>query len=392
MVYVGDVPIDSTVAGQALLYRMLREYPADRLLVLEDEGRQSNTAQRLPGVEYRTLRLGDSRRVPGRLAGPYHAWRALRCAGAARSVARLCRGFAPEAVLVVAQWEGWLAGVAFARSAGLKLHLIVHDDWPNTNSWPRPLARLGDAVFADRYRTASSRLCVSPYMEEEYRRRYAAPGTVLLPLRDPTATCATAPAARRADASRFTVAYAGTLYTAGYTALVRLLADALGDLGGRLLLFSPLSREAAARNGLAGEHVDLRGFVPAHELRDTLRREADALFLAMSFLPHEATAMRLNFPSKLTEYTAVGLPIVVQGPPGTSAVRWAQASPDAAMVVEEPSGTALRKALAALASDGDLWHRLATGALRAAASFDYSRGRDQFFEALVRTETRRRHP
>ena len=382
LLYVGDVPIDSTVAGQALLHRLLREYPPDRLMVLEDVGRPSVRELRLPGVTYRPLDLGTSRFVPGRLTGPYHVLRALRCGLAGQTVARLSREFAPEAVLAVAQWEGWLAGAAFARSARLPLHLVVHDDWPNTNAWPSLLRQIGNGVFRKRYRAASSRMCVSPFMEAEYRNRYGVSGSVLLPLRDPSVPSEQSPAPRRRSGP-LTVAYAGTLYTLGYTSLVRGLADALARIGGRLLLFTPLSTPAAAANGLARPHVELRGLVPVRVLRQVLREQADALFLPMSFLPREAVTMALNFPSKLTEYTAVALPIVVQGPEGSSAVRWARTTPDAALVVPEPGADALAHALQGLAGDPRLWDRLSAGALRAGAAFDYQRGRDAFLQLVA---------
>jgi hypothetical protein len=367
------------------VYRMLWEYPKDRLLVLEDVGRPSVPSLRLPGVEYRPLDLGTARLVPGRLSGPYHVWRALRCCLAGYKIARLSKGFAPEAVLAVAQWEGWLSGAAFAKAAGIPLHLIIHDDWPHTNAWPSTLQPIGAAMFGVRYRSARSRLCVSPYMEEEYKRRYRVSGSVLLPFRDPAVPCASAPPPRRSDSGprSFTVAYAGTLYTPGYTSVIRTLADSLREVPGRLLLFTPLSNSAIANNGLQRPNVEARGFLPNPALREVLRHEADALFLPMSFQAHEAIPMAMNFPSKLTEYTAVGLPIVIQGPEISSAARWARSTPDAALVVTEPGVPALTAVLRALADDADLWNRLATGALRAATTFDYDRGRDRFLSLIA---------
>ena len=62
-------------------------------------------------------------------------------------------------------------------------------------------------------------------------------------------------------------------------------------------------------------NVESRGFVPNTRLISVLRDEVDVLVLPMSFDPLERINMELSFPSKLTDYTATCLPILVWAPP-----------------------------------------------------------------------------
>lgn len=57
--------------------------------------------------------------------------------------------------------------------------------------------------------------------------------------------------------------------------------------------------------------------------------------------------MELAFPSKLADYTAVGLPLLIYGPPFCSAVAWARENPG----VSEVSATDLSETLNRLAND-----------------------------------------
>jgi hypothetical protein len=67
--------------------------------------------------------------------------------------------------------------------------------------------------------------------------------------------------------------------------------------------------------------------------------------------------MEMAFPSKLADYTATGVPLLIYGPSYCSAVTWARENPGVAEVVEsEPD---LAAAIARLAGDPD--HRVALG-------------------------------
>jgi len=96
---------------------------------------------------------------------------------------------------------------------------------------------------------------------------------------------------------------------------------------------------------LAAPNIELMGMVDSKILLHRLRSDADVLFVPMSFEPADAANMRLGFPSKLTDYTAAGLPLLIFGPEDCSAVRWARSEPGVAEVVDRNESIALGQSL-----------------------------------------------
>ena len=253
-------------------------------------------------------------------------------------------------MLTVAHGYGWLTAAQYAKQHELPLHLIIHDDWPRLaiNSLIRK--RL-EVIFGGIYRQAASRLCVSPFMCEEYRRRYGSDGMVLYPSRAPDCPDFYAPPERLSRNDHpFTVAFGGGINSPGYVRALTVLANVLEKVGGRLLIFGPLTRSAAHKNGLARPNIILRGLVSSHELIQKFRTEADVLFVPMSFDSADRANMEVAFPSKLTDYSAVGLPLLIYGPSYCSAVRWAINHPGVAEVVEDEGTDALMDAVKRLST------------------------------------------
>src|SRR5579872_4925966 len=74
LLYVGDVPVESSYHGSALLYRLLQDYPADRLLVVEAQPFESLPERRLPDVAYRQLETRGHRWLNTRLSRWAGTW------------------------------------------------------------------------------------------------------------------------------------------------------------------------------------------------------------------------------------------------------------------------------------------------------------------------------
>ena len=104
--------------------------------------------------------------------------------------------------------------------------------------------------FADVYRQAQSRLCVSPAMSTFYQERYGKPAQVIYPSR--AADCADfeePPERLSRNDKPFTIAFAGTINSNGYIQALLALQNALKPVGGRLLIFGPLTSDAARQAG-----------------------------------------------------------------------------------------------------------------------------------------------
>ncbi len=312
-------------------------------------------------MRYESLDIGYRRLLNSRFHEWYSRWLELRSRARTRQLPALLNGFEPQAVITVGHGYSWVTAAHFAARERLPLHLVIHDDWPSIV--PSSLrARVG-RQFANVYRQAVSRLCVSPQMMREYERRYDAAGAVLYPAREAGAASFAGPPARLRHEGRPPVfAFAGTVNTPGYARLLRHVADCLDPVEGQLLLFGPVTAEQASSVGLAHPRIRACGLLPAGELMTRLRNEADALVVPMSFAPEDRPNMQFSFPSKLTDYTAIALPLLIVGPPYCSAVQWAHDNPGVAETVTSEEPTALMTAIGRLAADPAHRWRLAENA------------------------------
>ncbi len=287
LLYAGDVPVEASSGGALLIHRLLLAYPAERLRVLQSDLYGSHPPGRLPGVRYTDFPNGRRRFLQTRLVKFYSAWLILTAPFRTGTLGQRLGDFQPEAVLTVAHGYGWLAAAAWAAKRRVPLHLIVHDDWltfVSAPAWLRPwIAR----QFGRVYRQAASRLCVSPAMAEEYERRFGVPGTVLYPGRGPEddSDDTAKPPVAGAVARPFTLGYAGVIGSASYEQSLLQAAAALATIGGRLLIYSPSGMRPAVAAEIARQAlpVDWRAARPSGEVIRILRREADALFVPMSF-------------------------------------------------------------------------------------------------------------
>lgn len=383
LVYVGDVPVESSYHGSALVYRLLENYPPGDITIVETGGR-SDSQGRLPNVRYVYTPLGQTRWMNTRF-NPYMVVFFSRVAKNARDVIQSLKNVEFESVLTVAHGFGWLAAARLAKSRGVPLHLIVHDDWPRVANVPAGFRRWLDQSFAEVYRQAETRLCVSPAMSDAYYERYGRQAEVLYPMRAERCPDFTSPPSRLGQNSeRFTVAFAGTINSGGYVDALRALQASLETVSGRLLIFGPLTNSEATSAGLNLPNVELCGFFKWPDLIERLRHEADALFVPMSFTPADRLNMEMAFPSKLADYTAVGLPLLIFGPEYCSAVHWAKQNSGTAEVVTIEGVDALAKVVQHLASSPSDRLLLGMKALEAGRRcFSYELIQKAFNQALM---------
>jgi len=350
LLYVGDVPVEASYHGSALLYRLLSEYEPEELRIVET-GSSSLPDRRLPRVKYEWSPLARTRWLNTRFH-PYVV--TYHSAAAKRPSAELLtkvNEFEFDCVLTVAHGFGWLAASALAEYRSVPLHLIVHDDWPRAAHVPTIFRSWLDRSFAKTYRQAQSRMCISPTMKDCYRHKYGVDGDVLYPMRQNGGPQFGSPATRvGASDHPFTIAFAGSINTPGYVRALKRLSAALELVGGRLLLFGPLNKSEAEGLDLARPNIIFGGLLESATLIKQLRQEADALFVPMSFAEADRLNMEMAFPSKLADYTAVGAPLLIYGPDYCSAVRWAKENPGVAMVVTGNETDALAEPVRRLAS------------------------------------------
>lgn len=390
---VSDVVPCRSQGGELLLYRLLRDYPADRLAVVHG-GRSPYfaTDKLLPGVQYSSFEPEFALPRPLRTRWlPF--WRAMELSLTARyagRVAEFLAPFRPEVVLTVTDNALWVAAAAAARRLKRPLILIQHDDvaCKTTGNSPKLHHRLTqhliDRVVGRVYHQAAVRFCVSPGMAELYRAKFGAAAEVLYPSRgddSPEPRVRVNPALAGKPP---VVAFAGALYTEGARELLRRMADVLAPLGGRLDLYTRPDPDAIKQFRLDRANVRVVGFLPPREMADRMAETAHLLFLPASFLPSEATDVSTLFPSKLADYTAVGLPILVWGPAYSSAARWAASHSGTAVLIPTQTESSVLGAIQRIAQNLAHAENLAAeGVRRGRDQFDLVMARKPLFDALI---------
>ena len=93
--------------------------------------------------------------------------------------------------------------------------------------------------------------------------------------------------------------------------------------------------------------------------------------------------MELAFPSKLADCTAVGLPLLVYGPPYCSAVTWARENSGVAEVIDTDQATELSAAIARLAMNPSRRRALAQRALEVGRRYFAHEAVQQVFDRAI---------
>jgi glycosyltransferase involved in cell wall biosynthesis len=382
LLYIADVAVESSQHGSALMFRALETYPADRLRIVET-GVPSQPARRLADVPYTWLPIGLRRLLDSRLHGLYSAWLTWRAPAHAGRVLASLSGFRAEAVATVGHGFGWITAAEAARRLDVPLHFIVHDDWPRASAIAGACRPWLDRTFGRLYRGAASRLCVSPFMADAYARRYDAAGSVMYPSRSKDCPVFPPKPACQIGDRDMVIGYGGNS-SAQLVECLRTLASALPGTRTRLAVFGSFDEHAQRTLLAASPAISFHGFMPYQQMIRELREIADVLFVPMSFDPAERANMAINFPSKLTDYTATGVPLLIHGAADSSAVRWARAEQDLAEIVDEPGPSALAASIVRLRADTNRRTLLAAAATSAGQRyFDPASARGVLSSTLI---------
>jgi hypothetical protein len=374
---VGDVRPERTTGGELLLYRLLVDYPQDRLLVIDSPFSTENDGSRLSGVPYaRYNHLPfPARLYATRFNSTLGAVTAFTSNRSSRKLESVLREFGAEVVVTVPQGFQWQLAVKTATAAKIPVVLICHDDWLLTTNGPKWFEGRLRRLFGAAYQVAAARLTVCPSMARLYEQEYGMKAEVLWPSRGPDSPLPRVRVSRREG--RFVVAFIGSIFRESYTQLA-MLAEALGN-DGELHIYSRQELRS-----LAGySNVRHCGFSPVREIAEQLSRSADALFASMEFSVEARRGAIASFPSKLADYTAIGLPILLMGPEYCSAVEWARSWPGVAVVIEEATVAAIATAIGGIQESVELRRHLAARAVAVGDTlFEYVDARDRLWSCL----------
>jgi glycosyltransferase involved in cell wall biosynthesis len=353
---LSEVIPHSKGAGELLLLRMLENWPAERLVVY---GPPPPKGADILSCSYFALKPIPSKVQFSRIAplAPPLSW-------LLPSEPPGLRGLPGNTVVLSVMQSSSYYRLAWsvARNNRLPLALIVHDDPEEIEPvrwWSRPLMRRLNGLV---YRNAALRFCISPQMSQALQRRYGASSQVLYPIR----SSALAPRPlhhtrylRRNDT--FVVGYAGTV-SYGYGEALEQLLPLFGSRDITLRVYSSQAPSFAGQSG-----VEYAGVFEPRELWPRVQQECDAVILPYAGPEHGHQALyRTHFPSKLPEYLALGMPIIITGPTYATGVQWGVDHPHACLTVPSSSRQRFASALERLIENQEYRCRLASGAVEAA--------------------------
>lgn len=299
-----------------------------------------------------------------------------------QKVDKVLREFCPEVVLTVMQHATWYdSAMFFAKAKGLPLITIVHDTNENFDkvfAWAKDAQRKADRRF---YQFAKIRCCVSSEMEEFCFLKFGVHGEIIYPNRDESLR--PRPIEMNLElrsAPHLTVGFVGNVNYGYGKAMVDLL-PVFESNGVRLRIWSQLpGDECWALRG--SPIVRFEGFLPSPDVWEPVKESCDAVILPYSYEEKMKSLYSYHFPSKLTEYLVLGMPVIVTGPDYATGTRWAQSHPEAAVTTCDSNklGPLLKK----LTIEGEFRAKLAREAAKIAeVEFGPVKIRQKFLSLLA---------
>lgn len=394
---ISDVCVERSGGGSLLLERIFSDpIFAGSHSVYHPAFASTDQRVRVPHFSYTELPYTIPRLIRNRF-NPF--WPALMSKWMKLYSSRIIQAIAPskpELIVTVPHWYLWFAAADVARKLSLPLAFIVHDDWPSYQTFRRP-GRIWDAVrkvcrqmLGQVYRQAAARLCVSPGMESYCRSHFGVRGEILYPSRGQDSPVPEVRITRR-EPHPPVVAYCGLIHQDGTTALLREVANILSRHGGHLDLYTIYTPEQMQKSGLLPPTVRVQGYFPSHEMGRRVAATADLLFLPASFEHREKDDVSTLFPSKLADYTAIGLPVLAWGPSYSSASQWGLANPGAMELVTEFRPERIEESILRLSSNFEHASQVASNGIEAGKRyFELSVARRTVIEALQRAKQARR--
>lgn len=375
---------ETKLAGSLLLYRLFQNYPADRLRAVGPATRRGSD---LLACEYRYLRPARSARLNlTRLAALKRSFESLGLLGgiSLRRIEHAVGSFTPDVVVSVMERRDYVAAAhRYCKAHGVPLVLVVHDRVESFELVYPGFRRAQIRRNARTYRFASARLCVSRQMAESLADVYGADGTILYPNRSEALTPRpTDESGHLRSPGELTVAYTGSL-AYGYGDRIRDAMPALAAVGIRLRVYS----HERLSTPIPG--ATYAGAFQPDELWQRVKADCDAVWLPYSPSSHYRPLYETHFPSKLTEYMALGMPVLITGPAYATGVQWGLQHPDAALTITGSAIEAVRDAASRLKNDPELRTRLARGSSIGDEDFNPLRIRERFVGVLRQVATRR---
>ncbi|MCS3801729.1 hypothetical protein [Niastella sp. OAS944] len=318
---VTDVAVELMSAGSTLLYRLLENYPKENLYIVQTTPvNQARSIKEVTYFENKSRLATRLKRTRFYFIGSLIEFKNSLFIGKAEK--KIICNFRPEVILTVTFRFSWIKAYFISRKCRLPLHLILHDDILTAERHGSLVNWLLKKGFKKTYRHATSRMCISPNMEEYYASLFGVKGDILYPSRGINDITRPVPERIKQKKPSLHFCYAGSLHTASFVTMLNQLAGVLYKENCRLTIFSDANKSHLEKmEWLGKDHVTINGFVHPEELKEFLYQQVDVNIMLNSF--EDSTPFRYNFSSKMVDYSATGLPVLMWGPEESAIMKWA---------------------------------------------------------------------
>ena len=321
LLIISDVAVELTVAGSTLLYRLFENYPHEKLVICQSADKHPERA--LQNVQYLHLDRFSSKFRNTRLNQLVSFFDFFTSLFLNRKVRKVVQEFDPEHIISVTFRFFWLTAFRLSKQQGVPLHLILHDDLILGEKHGKVLNRFIEYKFRQAYLFATSRLCISEAMEKHYYQKYCVEGTVVYPMGGLNDRKYSIDVVTFAKKSSLHFCYAGSVYTSDFLHMLDVIAAFLIAAGHRLTIFCEADSTATNKyNFLSSRQVIVHPLVHPDDLKRFMIENIDVNILLNSF--ENEQAFQYNFSSKIVEYSAVPLPILMWGPASSATICWAK--------------------------------------------------------------------
>jgi glycosyltransferase involved in cell wall biosynthesis len=275
----------------------------------------------------------------------------------------------------------FLAGESVTTALNLPTILWALDDW--FGGAGRELTWAVDKMNTALHRCAArsaARFAVSKEMAERYEKELGGKWEVLCNGVEQGNLSDSVLQITRSGKS-FRIGFFGAIYSVQVEP-IEALCEACQKLGMEVIVYGDVDPKLKPRLNRF-QCITLSDQVP-ESVAQTEMKKCDALYLPYSFNPSAVRVVETSFPTKMADYILSGNPVIVNGPPNSTIIKFSRRT-GWGIPVDCASIEALESTLSSLRDNyGEYSCRLSVAAKRAAAELDLSIMRGRFREALCR--------
>lgn len=328
ILFIGAITFEEISGSHSFFYRLFTGYPAEKLMVIGSHKSRNPIfpSIRLPGVNYTILEeyirssKFNQNKILFKLQSYYYIIeQIIKSFNQAKQIAK---DFAPDLILTLGMDFYWYLAYKISRELDIPLELVLHDHWePNTDPM---IVKYLTPKFKEVFKHARNRFCISPTMEKYYYDKLGLHSDILYPISRQKKTTKDLSIK---DGKRLTVVFFGNIWENQPT-LIK-LAHLLYKKNAELVVFSNRDISFFQEHGLLTPNLTANFFFKEHEeLLNWCQQNADILYLPMPFNNSKQEMVRCSFPSKIADYTLLGLPVIIHAPQISSIVEFATINSD----------------------------------------------------------------